>query len=113
MSIISGWHVRGLLSGRYSKNGTPGACDTFGLDIAGELAQALTIGVVLHRDREFAIRDHAAIAVAELAADRVVGGYRYESMQDVVVDVLRHLFPALRSRQQLQPVREVAQTEMV
>ncbi len=69
--------------------------------------------VVLHRDREFAVGDHAAIAVAELAADRVVGRDRHESVQDVVVDVLRHLFPALRPRQQLQPVCEIAQTEMV
>ena len=35
---------------------------------------------------------------AELAADFVVGGDRDEGMQDIVVDVLRHLFPSLRSR---------------
>jgi hypothetical protein len=61
--------VLGLLSGWGSENGTPGARDTFGLDVAGELAQTLAIAVVPHGDREFAVGDHAAISVAELAAD--------------------------------------------
>src|SRR5215472_14729460 len=85
-------------SGCGAENGAPGARDTFGLDVAGELAQTLAIAVVLHRDREFAVGDHAAIAVAELAADLVIGRDRHERVQDVVVNVPRHLFPALRAR---------------
>jgi hypothetical protein len=33
-----------------SENGASGSRDAFGLDVAGELAQALTIAVVLDRD---------------------------------------------------------------
>ena len=95
-------------SGCGSENGAPGARFTFGLDVAREPAQALAIGVVLHRDGKFAVGDDAAIAVAEPAADFVIGGDCHESVQDIVVDVLRHLFPALRPRQQLQPIREIA-----
>ena len=48
--------------------------------------------------------------VQSFSDTRARRGDRYESMQDVVVDVLRHLLPALRPRQQLQPVREIAQS---
>src|SRR5271157_2585192 len=53
--------VRPPESGCGSENGEPGPRDTFGLDVAGDLAQTLTIAVGLHRDREFAVGDYAAI----------------------------------------------------
>src|ERR1700730_17699378 len=48
-----------FLSSCDSENGAPGARITFGLDVTGEPAQALAIGVVLHRNRELAVGDHA------------------------------------------------------
>ena len=55
----------------------------------------------------------SAVAIAELAGDRVVGADGHEGVEDVVGDVPGHLLPALRARQQLQLVGQVAQPVMV
>ena len=45
--------------------------------------------------------------------DRVVGADGDEGVQHLVVDMLRHLLPSLRARQQLEFVGKVAQPEMI
>src|SRR4051812_18629980 len=83
------------------------------LDGSCEVAEPFLVGLVLDRDRELAMAHYLAIAVAEPARDLVVGADGHVSVQDVVVDMLRHLFPALRARQQLQLVGELAQPVML
>src|SRR6478736_3322181 len=77
-----------------------------------ERAQTFLVGVVLDRDREFAVADHLAVSRGQLLRDLVVGADRDVGVQHLVIDPLRHLLPTLRPREQLEFVREVAQPMM-
>src|SRR5882757_9873616 len=99
---------RGLAANRAA-----GLVEAFRLDRLCQAAQAFLVAGAADRDRELAVGDHPGVALAELAGDRVVGADRREGVEGLVRDVLGHLLPALRARQELQLVGQAAQTVML